>query len=119
VTGEELARRIEDGSVVVIDVRSSEEYDGVAGYPCDPVQGHIPGAIHLDWQELFGSAGALGRDEVVALLAERDVDSTADIVTYCHSGQRSAMAAAALRGAGLVAENYEGSWHEWSRRPSS
>jgi len=29
---------------------------------------------------------------------------------------RAAFAAAALTNAGLRAENYEGSWHEWSRR---
>ncbi len=39
-----------------------------------------------------------------------------EVVAYCHSGQRSAFAVSALRAAGLDAENYEGSWHEWSRR---
>ena len=38
------------------------------------------------------------------------------VVAYCHSGQRSELAAALLRAAGIDAVNYEGSWHEWSRR---
>ena len=38
-----------------------------------------------------------------------------EIVAYCHSGSRSALAALALRAAGYDARNYPGSWHEWSR----
>ena len=39
----------------------------------------------------------------------------AEIVAYCHSGSRSAIAAQALRSLGYDARNYVGSWHEWSR----
>ena len=37
-------------------------------------------------------------------------------MTYCHSGQRSEIAAVLLRSADVDAVNYVGSWHEWSRR---
>lgn len=112
MTGEELARLLESGEVALLDVRTQAEFEGVTGYPCDPRQGHIPGAVHLDVQELQ-LAGAAG---VRSALEERGVDLGARIVTYCHSGQRSEMAAALLRAAGLEAVNYPGSWHEWSRR---
>jgi thiosulfate/3-mercaptopyruvate sulfurtransferase len=111
VTADELAALLASGEVQLLDVRSAEEYEGVAGYPCDPTQGHIPGAVNMDWSEIV-AAGA----GVQALLAEHGVDSEARIVCYCHSGSRSAYAVAALLAAGLTAENYEGSWHEWSRR---
>ncbi len=39
---EELSRRL--GEVTVVDVRHDHEYDGTLGAPCDPRQGHIPGA---------------------------------------------------------------------------
>ena len=39
----------------------------------------------------------------------------AEVVAYCHSGSRSALATLALRAAGYDARNYAGSWHEWSR----
>ena len=120
MTGDELAHRIEQGTVSVLDVRSREEYTGEAGYPCDPRQGHIPGAAHLEWTELYAGEGRPhDADTIRALLAERGVDPDSDIVTYCHSGQRSELAAVALRSAGLAVENYEGSWHEWSRRATS
>ena len=40
----------------------------------------------------------------------------AEIAAYCHSGSRSALAVQVLTAAGYEARNYEGSWHEWSRR---
>ncbi len=112
MTGDELAARLASGDLQVLDVRSPAEYDGSAGYPCDPVQGHIPGAVNVDVEELAGAGGG----GVRALLEERGLDPDAGIVCYCHSGGRSAFAASLLAAAGIAAENYEGSWHEWSRR---
>ena len=116
MTGDELARRLADGTIALVDVRTRAEYDGEAGYGCDPRQGHIPGATHVEWSELLAVEGSDGADAARRLLAERGADPARPIVVYCQSGQRSAFAAAALRSAGLDAENYEGSWHEWSRR---
>ena len=117
MTGDELAARIDEGSVAVLDVRTREEFAGEAGYPCDPRQGHIAGAVHLEWSELYVSEGQPHDAETIRrLLRERGVEPDAEIVAYCHAGQRSHFAVTALRSAGLAAENYEGSWHEWSRR---
>lgn len=116
MTGDELAKLLAEGEVALLDVRSQEEYDGSAGYPCDPRQGHIPGAAHLDLNEIYAAGGdpsALRR-----FLEERGIDEGSRVVAYCHSGQRSELAAALLRAAGVDAVNYEGSWHEWSRRDS-
>jgi thiosulfate/3-mercaptopyruvate sulfurtransferase len=38
-----------------------------------------------------------------------------EVIAYCHSGSRSAMAVHVLTAAGYEARNYVGSWHEWSR----
>jgi thiosulfate/3-mercaptopyruvate sulfurtransferase len=111
VTGDELAGLLERGEIALLDVRTRAEYEGETGYPCDPRQGHIPGAAHVELDELY----AAGSD-VRGLLERRGVESGARIVAYCHSGSRSELAAALLRAAGLDATNYEGSWHEWSRR---
>ncbi len=118
MTGDELARLIDGARVTVLDVRSPAEFAGEAGYPCDPRQGHIAGAVNVEWNELYGADGqGLDGEAMRRLLAERGGDPGRPIVAYCHSGQRSAIAVAALRAAGLEAENYAGSWHEWSRRP--
>ena len=117
ISADELARRLEEGSLQLLDVRTRAEFAGEAGYPCDPRQGHIPGAVHLEWEELFAGEGRPHDAAAIRrLLAERGLDPDRPVATYCHSGARSERAAAALRSAGVEAANYEGSWHEWSRR---
>jgi thiosulfate/3-mercaptopyruvate sulfurtransferase len=103
---DELSRRL--GEVAVIDVRHPGEYDGTAGAPCDPRQGHIPGARLLDLDELLGLSEAAVREQL-------GLPEGAEVVVYCHSGSRSAFAAQVLRSLGYEARNYPGSWHEWSR----
>jgi thiosulfate/3-mercaptopyruvate sulfurtransferase len=88
-------------------VRSEAEYSGAAGYPCDARQGHVPGARHTDLQELM----MLDADGVRALVL---APAGAEVIAYCHSGSRSAMAVELLRAAGYEARNYAGSWHEWA-----
>jgi thiosulfate/3-mercaptopyruvate sulfurtransferase len=102
----ELSSRL--GEVPVVDVRRPEEYDGTFGNACDPRQGHIPGAVNLDVQELL----QLTEDEVRGRLG---LERGAEVVCYCHSGSRSAFAVQVLTRLGYDARNYVGSWHEWSR----
>jgi thiosulfate/3-mercaptopyruvate sulfurtransferase len=112
-TREELLRRLGDPSLVIVDVRRPEEYRGKGGYPCDPRQGHIPGARHVEVASLFAGPGVpKPPDEIRALAA---LPEEASVLTYCHSGARSALGMMALRWAGYEVRNYVGSWHEWSR----
>jgi thiosulfate/3-mercaptopyruvate sulfurtransferase len=106
VTREELERRL--GEVPLLDVRTPEEYAGTGGYPCDPRQGHIAGARNVELAELLDGTPV----DVRRLVG---LPEGAELVVYCHSGSRSAIAAQLLRAAGYEARNYVGSWHEWSR----
>ena len=56
-TREEIVQRLDDPSLTLLDVRTAEEYSGKRGYPCDPRQGHIPGARHVHVQDLFVATG--------------------------------------------------------------
>ena len=112
-TREELAGRLDDRSLTILDVRHEEEFTGKRGSACDPRQGHIPGARHVDVELLFAGPGVpqtAGRIRELVGAPEG-----AEVVAYCHSGSRSAIATLALRSAGYAARNYAGSWHEWSR----
>ncbi len=102
----ELSTRL--GEVTVVDVRRTGEYDGTAGSACDPRQGHVPGALHFELDEIV----ALPEAEVRERLGLPD---GAEVVVYCHSGSRSAFAAQVLGQYGYDVRNYVGSWHEWSR----
>ena len=71
--------------------------------------------MHLDLNELY-AAGGDPADAPALPGKSAGSHEGRRVVAYCHSGQRSELAAALLRAAGVDAVNYAGSWHEWSRR---
>jgi thiosulfate/3-mercaptopyruvate sulfurtransferase len=114
-TRAEVDRRRGEEGLTLLDVRTEEEFSGRGGYPCDPRQGHIPGARRIEEAVLFDAPGVpKPAEEVRAAIAAPE---GAEVIAYCHSGSRSARATLALRAAGYRARNYPGSWHEWSRHP--
>ena len=108
---EEVIRRLHEDGYVVLDVRSAREFTGEVTAPCDPRPGRIPGARHFDLQELLAFTPEQIRDRL-------GPPEALELVTYCHSGSRSELAAEILRSLGYRASNYRGSWHEWSRDES-
>lgn len=104
----ELAARLGDPELTILDVRSRPEFTGERGYASDPRQGRIPGARHVWVNELIMRPP----EEIRELVG---LPEGAEVVAYCHSGVRSAHAVESLRAAGYRARNYAGSWHEWSR----
>lgn len=111
VTLDELERRLGEEGLVLVDVRSHDEFVGHAGYPCDARQGHIPGSRHIDLQVLMLLPdGETIREYVGA-------PEGAEVIVYCHSGGRSSLAVRLFAGAGYRARNYAGSWHEWAASP--
>ena len=112
-TRSELAGRLDDPVLTILDVRRDDEYSGKHGSACDPRQGHIPGAKHVEVDLLFAGPGLPETPQRIRELV--GLPEGAEIVAYCHSGSRSALATLALRSAGYDARNYAGSWHEWSR----
>jgi thiosulfate/3-mercaptopyruvate sulfurtransferase len=111
VSTDELARRLGEPGLVLIDVRRPEEYAGQLTAPCDPRPGRIPGARNVEVTLLLGAGDPA---TVQALVGE---PAGAEVIAYCHSGSRSGLAVQVLAGAGYAARNYVGSWHEWSRDP--
>jgi thiosulfate/3-mercaptopyruvate sulfurtransferase len=112
-TRQEIAARLDDTALTILDVRREEEYTGKRGSACDPRQGHIPGAKRVEVSELFAGPGEpLAPERIRELVGAPE---GAEVIAYCHSGSRSALATLALRSAGYDARNYAGSWHEWSR----
>ena len=109
VTLTELVERLGDTGLVLLDVRRADEFAGEVVAPCDPRPGRIPGSRHLDVARLL---------EASSVEAVRDLvgaEDGAEVIAYCHSGSRSALAVQILAAAGYDARNYVGSWHEWSR----
>jgi hydroxyacylglutathione hydrolase len=91
----ELAERIgAENAPVILDVRSRREY----------AAGHIPGAVHIPYEELAGRLGEL------------DGDKGAEVVVYCQTGPRALLAEDVLVRAGYTnVRNLEGHMRSWRR----
>lgn len=77
----------------VLDVRDAKQY----------AQAHIPGAINIEWRQVFGERAKLPKDKT--------------ILAYCNTGSFSGQVAMALRMAGF--ENVRilhGGYGEWKAR---
>ena len=111
VTTEEVAARLGEAGLVLLDVRRADEFSGDMVAPCDPRPGRIPGARNIDVTRLLDASGPAAVRELVG------APEGAEVIAYCHSGSRSALAVSVLAAAGYAARNYVGSWHVWSRDP--
>ncbi|WP_136717019.1 sulfurtransferase [Halorientalis salina] len=105
VDAEAVADAVESDTVIV-DTREDWEFE----------EGHIPGAVRLDWQELVDeeSRGLKPREEIKTILDERGVTRDSRIVLYCNTARRISHTYTVLRHLGY--ENvafYEGSLTEW------
>ena len=80
---------LDSGEIELLDVRTDHEWDS----------GHIPGARHVELNDLTAEAERLGSDQ--------------KIVVYCRTGNRSGMAAEALRDGGFDAVAMEGGITAW------
>jgi rhodanese-related sulfurtransferase len=94
-----LARLVDqDAGLIVLDVRTAEEY----------AAGHVPGARNI------------AHELLPARLAELADARDRDIVVYCRSGRRSAIALDTLRAAGFTrVAQLEGDYLAWeaAQRP--
>jgi thiosulfate/3-mercaptopyruvate sulfurtransferase len=82
---EEAKASVADGSVVFWDVRTDGEFDGTeAGWSPPPRLGHMPGAVHLNYVELFDSNGGTLKpaDELNALLAAKGITPESTVTSY-------------------------------------
>lgn len=117
VTRERVEAALEDDRVIFFDARSSGEYAG-EDERGNPRAGHIPGAIHYEWTNVFQEDGSLRPANDIR--AELDglglLDPDKVVVAYCQGGFRSAVIYSVLRWLGQPeVANYDGSWWEYSR----
>jgi thiosulfate/3-mercaptopyruvate sulfurtransferase len=122
VMRDELAQRLNDEALLLLDARSPEEYRGeLASPPGSPNVGaerlgRIPGARHLYFEELLTSTRSFRPvEELRALFAARGVSPERDIVAYCRLSHRATalyFALTELLGMTNV-RIYDGSWTEW------
>jgi len=102
IAPDQLVQRMEkkDANLVVLDVRTPEEF----------AAGHIPGAVNIP------------HDQLPNRLAEIAGAKTKDVVVYCRSGRRSAIAQETLSSQGFKSvKHLEGDMLKWQeeKRPTT
>jgi thiosulfate/3-mercaptopyruvate sulfurtransferase len=108
------------GEAQLIDIRSADEYAGKVFAPEGVKElavraGHIPGAVNVPWATIVNEDGTFKpAEEIKAIYAEKGIDGSQPIITYCRIGERSSHTWFALsRILGYDVRNYDGSWTEY------
>lgn len=121
-TKEQMIANIGSGTEQVIDARDIGRFTGAT---IDTVHdlpgGHIPGARHLFFRDLYRSDGTFRPPAELRLAFETaGVDLAQPIVTSCGSGVTASVLLFALHLIGVEnAALYDGSWSEWGADPAT
>ncbi len=116
-----LAAVNREQSAALIDIRSPAEYEGRVIAP-EGIQelairaGHIPGAVNVPWGEIVNPADGtfLPREKIRQIYADKGIDGSKPVITYCRIGERSSHTWFALHYIlGYETKNYDGSWTEY------
>jgi len=124
VSWQEVRESMYRSDRVLLDVRSPQEYHGKWFITKPPQEeeraGHIPGAVHLDYELTFNEDGTFKTmEELQTIFTSKGITPDKEIIPYCAVGGRSGYTWFVLKyllGYPKV-RNYDGSWNEWSRLP--
>ena len=117
-TLEDVMNAIDDPSIALWDARSAHEYAGLRTGSARA--GHIPGAIHLDWESLKDPQSNLrlpSPEQLAHLLQSRGFEPSQRIITYCQSHHRSGLSYLVAKTLGYPVQAYPGAWAEWGNLP--
>jgi thiosulfate/3-mercaptopyruvate sulfurtransferase len=106
---ETVGAALDDPDVAVLDTREPWEWE----------EGHLPGAVQLDWRELVDdeTRGLKPDAELAAVLDAHGVTPDRRVLLYCNTARRISHTYVVLRHLGYEdVMFYEGSLSEWAAR---
>jgi thiosulfate/3-mercaptopyruvate sulfurtransferase len=110
-----VQRSIRAPGVTIVDARAAMFYDGPAHG--EHRAGHIPGAVSLPFNTVFGDdLRLLSADSLTTLFRKAGIRRGHALVVYCHIGQQATAVIFAARSLGYTARLYDGSFDDWSAR---
>ncbi|TRM11295.1 sulfurtransferase [Lentibacillus cibarius] len=109
---EEVKKKLTNGSATLIDSRSRERYLGKTE-PMYAKAGHIPGAKHFFWKDIFDKDGKW-KDTKDLEAHFGSLDKEDEIIVSCGSGVSACPNVLALKSAGFRnVKLYPGSFSDW------
>ena len=109
---------LKNDKVVLVDVRSKDEFDAKAKDDKNITRkGHIDGAIHFEYKNVFNDGGVVkSKDEIIAAAKAAGITSDKEVVLYCASSVRAGIVFMALTDvAGFTnVKVYDGAYYEWN-----
>ncbi len=118
---DQVLQKLGDPNLVLLDVRSPDEYSGKVIAPPGMTEtaqrgGHIPGAQSTPWLNAVKEDGTFkSAEDLRAFYGGKGVSEGKDVIAYCRIGERSSHTWFVLYN--LLgyenARNYDGSWTEW------
>ena len=119
---EYVKAHLNDPNVILVDVRSKDEFDGIDEDENITRKGHIPGAINLEYKEILNEDETLkSKEELVNLFTNAGITADKEIILYCASSIRTGIVYAALTSI-LDYPNvkvYDGAFYEWNADSSN
>lgn len=120
ITHDQMRRAVDNGEAVVIDARSSYEFQGVHRGHDVARRGHIPNAQCMPWQANLAKGGVFRSPETLKSVYANIVGAPDKrVVVYCRTGMEASMPYFVLRSLGYNVALYDGSYTEWSRDRSA
>ncbi len=133
ISTQDVVKKVKDGSVQIVDARSSKEYTG------DDIRtlrgGHIPGAVNIPYEANWVDAETprklqrklVANKDGMNLKAEADLknlyaalDPDKETIVYCQSGSRASETATVLHNLGFKnVKVYDSSWLGWGNEFSA
>jgi len=117
-TADDVKNRAKDS--FLLDAREKDEYNGVDA--AGRSEGHIPGAVWMNFKEVLTATGAYKtKQEIVAAAAKLGVSPDKRIIVYCNSGVKAAVLYTAMKEiAGFPnVQFYAGSYADWASNPKN
>ncbi|MGI8607720.1 MAG: sulfurtransferase [Candidatus Dormibacteria bacterium] len=115
VTAEELRDGVRAGAMQACDVRTDQEYSGEIAM--SGRGGHVPGAVHVEWNKALAPDGTFLPDERLAEVLAPFMRADREAVPYCQGGIRASLTWFCLNELlGHPARLYAASWEEWAPR---
>jgi len=105
-----------DANVVLLDVRSADEFAGTDTDKNIKRYGHIPAAVNLEYKTVVNEDGTIkSKEEIIKAMNAAGVTSDKEVILYCASSVRAGivyMALVDILGYGTV-KIYDGAYYEW------